>query len=113
MAYNYFPTGYQPYSVVPSQQNSTQQNARIFVQGETGAKGYLVAPNSTVVLWDTESPTIYIKSADTSGMPSMRVLDYQERGVQETPNVEYATKEDIDALRKEIEKMREKEAKKK
>lgn len=112
MAFNYFPTGYQPYAVAPTQQNANQQNSRIFVQGETGAKGYLVAPNSSVVLWDTESPTIYIKSADASGMPSMRIFDYQERGVQETPNVEYATKSDIEALKNEIEKLRGKESKK-
>lgn len=52
----------------------------IWVQGEAGAKAYLVAPGSTVQLWDSENQTIYLKSADMSGMPSMRVLDYTERG---------------------------------
>lgn len=54
-------------------------NDIIWVQGEAGAKGYLVAPNNTVVLWDTENPVIYVKSADASGIPSMRVLDFTER----------------------------------
>ena len=51
----------------------------IWVQGEAGAKAYLVAPGNTVQLWDSENPVIYLKSADMSGMPSMRILDYTER----------------------------------
>lgn len=54
-------------------------NDFIWVQGEAGAKAYLIAPNATVTLWDSESPTIYIKSADANGMPSMRTLDFTER----------------------------------
>ena len=56
-------------------------NDIIWVQGEAGAKAYLVAPNNTVTLWDSESPTIYIKTADMSGVPSMRILDFTERTV--------------------------------
>lgn len=85
----------------------------IWVQGEAGAKGYLVAPNATVVLWDTESPTIYIKSADQSGIPSMRVLDFTERtspqaapkGAEShvcTCGNNFATKEQLNALQSEI-----------
>ena len=55
-------------------------NELIWVQGLEGAKAYLVAAGKTVTLWDTERPTIYIKSADASGVPSMRVLDFTERG---------------------------------
>ena len=54
----------------------------IWVQGEAGAKAYLVAPNNTVTLWDTESDTIYIKSADGSGVPSMKILDFRQRDAQ-------------------------------
>ena len=49
------------------------------MQGESGAKSYLVAPNCTVQLWDSESNTIYLKSADASGMPSIKILDYTIR----------------------------------
>ena len=112
MAYNnYFPMGYQQY--YPQQNNMMQQNNQapqqnnsiIWVQGEAGAKSYLVAPNSTGTLWDTESETIYIKSADASGMPNMKVLDYTIRGnaVERTNNIPmqngFATKDDLDALR--------------
>mgnify|MGYP001025061831 CR=1 FL=1 len=34
-----------------------------WVQNEAGMKAYVVARNSTVVLWDFENPVIYIKSA--------------------------------------------------
>ncbi len=58
---------------------ANQTNDIIWVQGEAGAKAYLVAPNNTVTLWDSESSTIYLKSADANGVPSMRVLDFTER----------------------------------
>ena len=54
-------------------------NSRKWVQGLAGAKSYLVAPNQTVDLWDSESQTIYVKSADASGLPTLKVLDYTLR----------------------------------
>lgn len=54
-------------------------NDMIWVQGLAGAKAYLVAPNTTVTLWDSERKTLYLKSCDSSGMPSMKILDYAER----------------------------------
>lgn len=90
MIYNY-PGGFQP----PYQQPQQQNNGIIWVQGEAAAKSYLIAPNSTVQLWDSEEKTIYLKSADASGMPSMKILDYTIRG--DEPKPEYATKEDLKA----------------
>lgn len=88
MAYNnYYPQNYPqgypqfyPQYTQSIQSNQSQQNnGMIWVQGIAGAKSYLVAPNSTVQLWDSERNSIYIKSADASGMPSMKILDYKER----------------------------------
>lgn len=114
MAYNSgFPMAYQPYypmqnnsypnqmAVTPSQ--PTQNNGIIWVQGEAGAKSYLVAPNNTVQLWDSESQTIYLKSADASGMPTMKILDYSIRDntvpnatpVAVTPVNDYVTREEF------------------
>lgn len=64
------------------QMQQPDTNGIIWVQGEAGAKAYLVAPGSTVQLWDSENQVIYLKSADMSGMPSMRILDYTERTSQ-------------------------------
>ena len=121
MAYNNgFPTGYQPYygyqnyqSQMQSQSQAPQSGGIIWVQGEAGAKSYLVAPNNTVQLWDSESQTIYLKSADASGMPSMKILDYtirsnspvitQNNVIGPVGNIENAaTQQDIKALQAQI-----------
>lgn len=120
MAYNnFFPTSYQPYqmpqmSQMPQQVQQPQQNSGItWVLGEAGAKSYLVAPNTTVSLWDSESQTIYLKSADASGMPSIKILDYTIRDSapqHQAPisnQVDYATKEDVGVLQSEVNKLRE------
>lgn len=126
MAYNsYFPTGYQPAQIYYPQNNQQNnpmsqqnnyaqpQNNLIWVQGEAGAKSYLVAPNQTVQLWDSESQTIYLKSADASGMPSIRILDYTIRdNAPKTPEIvsqsDFATKDDISVLEKEISSLKSK-----
>lgn len=51
----------------------------IWVQGIEGAKAYFVARDSMAILWDSENPVIYIKTADSSGIPTTRILDYTER----------------------------------
>lgn len=114
MAYNnYFPQTYQtpiyyPQQTQPQPQPQAQTQSLIWVQGEAGAKSYLVAPNSTVTLWDSESQTIYIKSADASGMPSIRTLDYTIRNgaVEAKGTIDYATKDDLTALREEIDTLK-------
>lgn len=126
--YNGFPATYQPaYQYQVPAQQQTQQSSIIWVQGEAGAKSYLVAPNNTVQLWDSESQTIYLKSTDASGLPSMKVLDYTIRDSAKNPpnslssasqdNLPiYATKDEIkevfdqiSALRKRIDRITKKQ----
>ena len=122
MAYNNgFPAAYQPmyYPQYQSLQTAQQQNnGIIWIQGEAAAKSYLVAPNNSIVLFDSERQTIYIKSADASGMPTMKVLDYTMR--DQTPanapisasgqapinSPDYATKAEFTALRSEIDALK-------
>lgn len=117
MAFNNgFPMTYPQMYAQPYQQPQMPQNqgnnSMIWVQGESGAKSYLVAPNSTVVLFDSESQTIYLKSADATGLPSMRILDYTIRdqktrdGVFGSGTGDFATKQEIDALRAEMEQIK-------
>ena len=77
-----YPQQYQQPVVQPQQSG----NGLIWVQGEAGAKSYMVSPGNTVMLMDSESERFYIKSADASGMPlPLRVFAYQEltqKGVQ-------------------------------
>ena len=107
-----FPATYQPMvpqyqAPVMQTQQQAPQNGLIWVQGEQAAKSYLVAPNSTVQLWDSEEKVIYLKSADVSGMPSMKILDYTIRG-EETgkPAPEYATKSELAVLADKIRELK-------
>ncbi len=87
---NQFKTPYQPMQMPqqmaqqPIQQPIQPQmpnvnNDFLWVLGEVEATSYPVAPNNTVTLWDKNQPTIYIKSANAQGVPSMRILDFTER----------------------------------
>lgn len=117
MAYTGFPATYQPMVYQTYQQPQQQGGGIIWVQGEAGAKSYLVAPNTTVQLWDSERQTIYLKSADASGMPSLKVLDYTIReNAQNQPLkpvssqsgdcASYATKADLAALQADFAALR-------
>ena len=56
------------------------QNGINWVQGIEAAKSFMVAPNKSVLLMDSESQSFYIKTTDASGMPlPLRVFDYTER----------------------------------
>ena len=89
-----------------------------YVQGEVGARSYLVAPNARMALWDSEQPVIYLKSTDINGMPTMQIIDYQVRSGQTNQNnhnqtnalVEdlYVTKEDFNTLQNKVELLEEK-----
>lgn len=57
-------------------------NDMIWVLGEIEATSYPVAPNNTVTLWDKNEHTVYIKSVNAQGVPSMKVLDYSERNAE-------------------------------
>lgn len=83
----------------------------LWVSGEVGAKSYLVAPNSTVLLMDSDASRFYLKSADQSGMPSLRIFEYTE--IQNAPQTsviapnsdlkeldsKYVTREEYDGLK--------------
>lgn len=56
-----------------------------WVQGETGAKSWFVTPGSSVLLMDSEEQRFYIKSADPTGMPSLRTFEYTEVGAKPAP----------------------------
>lgn len=108
----------QPIQSAQPQQAQANNNNLIWVQGEAGAKSYLVAPNTTVQLWDSESQSIYLKSADASGMPSMKILDYTIRDsapvnapvmaqqMQPVNPMDYATKAEIEAITAQIDALR-------
>lgn len=74
-----------------SQPPQTNQGLN-WVQGEAAARSYLVAPNTTVLLMDSESQSFYLKSTDNSGMPlPLRIFDYTERTTNTPQNAPQAT----------------------
>ena len=76
---NQYKGQYQPQIQMPIIATPTPTNDMIWVLGEVEATSYPVAPNNTVILWDKNQQTIYIKSANAQGIPSMRILDYSDR----------------------------------
>ena len=138
----YYAPFYRPTYYDPAQQNpmgqfnqpmvQSMQNTQMPMQGqptndflwvlnENEATSYPVAPNNTVTLWDKNLPTIYIKSVNAQGVPSMRILDFTERLVNATKTPSTATfdspnnfvtidsfnalKGDVEALRVKLEEL--------
>ena len=64
--------------VQPAQQPQQNNNGILWVSGEVGAKSYLVAPGTSVLLMDSDDTVFYLKTADQSGMPSLRTFKYSE-----------------------------------
>lgn len=89
----------------PNMQQVPQQQSPsiVWVQNEMEAANYLVAPNSAVTLWDSNAPVVYLKQADASGKPSMKIYDLVERTQRpvqapQVPAVEYAPLSRLEAL---------------
>ena len=119
MAYNnYFPMGYQqnyPQFQQPQyqqQMNQYQQpqNGIVWVQGIEGAKAHPVAAGQAVLLMDSDSNCLYLKSADQTGMPTLRIFDYTERTSTpqkppESATIDFITKDELShyATKKDLE----------
>jgi hypothetical protein len=70
---------YQQAVNIPQMVSQPQINqGLLWVSGEVGAKSYLVAPNSTVLLMDSDDAVFYLKSADSAGLPTLRTFSYVE-----------------------------------
>lgn len=122
MAYPYYPYQnfyqpmYQPIQQQPMvQQQQTQQvptqtyqqtvspSGIIWISGPQEAQMYPIAPNNAVALWDRNGKSIYLKQADATGKPTMRVYDLVERDQSASDGTdehttEYATKSDLSAV---------------
>lgn len=109
-AYNAQPMAQMP-QVVPQavQNNNNNGNSIVWVQGESSAKSYPVAPNTSVLLMDSEESVFYIKATDSSGMPlPLRIFDYTERTQQNahkavaTPQTDAVTREEFERLKEDV-----------
>ena len=124
MAYPYnsyqnpYQQGYYPVYQQPQYQQAQQpiqqqnyspainQSGIIWISGESEAAMFPIAPNNAVALWTKDGKTIYLKSADATGKPTMRVYDLVERTETASDGVSasdgklpaYATKEELSAV---------------
>lgn len=94
--------------IQPQQQQQMAGQSIIWVQNDQEAYNYLVAPNSAVALWDSNNPVVYLKQADASGKPTMKIYDLVERTTQrpqavQQPAPDYVTRQEFEALQARIE----------
>lgn len=87
----------------PVPQNPVATGGVQWVSNEQEARGYLIAPNSAVALWDSSAPTVYLKQSDASGKPTLKIYDLVERAetpsnAPQKPGVEFVTREEFDRL---------------
>lgn len=92
--YNAYP-GYQQPIIQPQMQNVPQmqgqnqtsqnyspainQNGIIWISSLQEAQMFPIAPNAAVALWQKDGKTIYLKSADATGRPALKIYDLVER----------------------------------
>lgn len=97
-------------------QNPVAQSGVQWVSGEQEARNWMIAPNAAVALWDSSAPTVYLKQADASGKPTLKVYDLVERlasdpDAQKAPAAEYVTRKEFDALAALVSEMKGKKRK--
>ena len=104
-----------PMQTQPMQYQPQRQDTGLnWVQGEAGAKSWFITPGSTVLLMDSEAQRFYLKSADPSGIPSMRTFEYTEITGAQLPVMQTApqavTREEFDRLAQIVAQLQNKEA---
>lgn len=91
---------------MPAYQQPRQDAALNWVQGEAGAKSWIVTPGATVLLMDSEAQRFYLKSADVNGVPAMRIFEYTEvvptRPTQHAQATQFVTMDEFKAFKAEI-----------
>lgn len=92
------------------QQPKQPQNIYAFVSGLDGAKQYNIPANQSILLMDNAQPVCYLKQANALGQTSLKCFKLVEVSEADLttpaqPSIEYATKSDLDALIKRIEKL--------
>lgn len=92
----------------PTSGASASTNNIVWVQGIEGAKAWQLAPNSMVILLDSEvEGKMYIKVSDNIGMSSLRCFSYVEEVQSAQSNdgldlSQYVKKDELQNLLKEL-----------
>lgn len=91
--------GAMPYP--PYQPQPVPQSSITWVDSQSEAEAYPMAPNAAIALWDRKQSCIYVKQTDAMGRAMLRILDYTDRSAaqeKQTAQPELATKADLAAL---------------
>ena len=107
---SFYPPAYMNQPQMPQYQPQAQPQQdtakMIWVQGEAGAKAFMVKPGASVVLMDSEKDFFYIKTVDQSGMPNLRVFEYKEVGIAPQPVAgNFVARDEFDALKARIDEL--------
>lgn len=95
----------------PAPGASASTNNIVWVQGIEGAKAWQLAPNSMIILLDSEAEgKMYIKVSDNIGMSTLRVFNYAEELTPPAPVTinqdldlsQYVKKDELNTLIKEL-----------
>lgn len=115
---NVMPVAQQSYAPAPMQ--PPMSSNVIPVDGEVGAKAYMVPSGSTgpIALWDTNDNVIYLRTFNAAGMPNpLKKLRYVEEeptsmlpqgqsgAASQIDTSQFVTKNDLENLRNEIRQM--------
>ena len=85
-------------------QQQTQYIPLTFVSGIEGAKAFIVAPNQTVYLRDSDTETLFIKTADAQGRYTLKTYNLTPTdGTTKQNNVEFATVSELNAIKQDFE----------
>lgn len=60
------------------QMGNVSSNGFVYVNGKEGAKAYILQPNSTMFLMDSDNPFFYVKSTNNLGQASIRKFKFEE-----------------------------------
>lgn len=99
------------------QQTQVQTNTYAWVNGLEGAKAYMVAPNSSILLMDNDKQSFYIKTANAQGQATMEAYEYKKASEKKAKEKEldlsgYVKQSDFDNLNKKFEELQKSLAKK-
>lgn len=106
---NYNNPYFNPYQQYPYTQPTQQQTPMTnylqltFINGIEGAKAFIVAPNQTIYLKDSDSNILYEKKADAQGRYTLTAFELKQIEMNTptapTQPTAYATTNDLNALK--------------
>ena len=104
-SYQYLPQ--QPFTSPMSASNGNPQPIVAYVNGIEGAKGYVLFPNQTAVLFDSDDKEkFYVKNADANGVPSLEKYTRIKEDFATESKGDYVSKKEFEELREMVDEIR-------